>query len=51
MSLEGYKTHDVRKIVKCSVNKGMALFYFYQQEFMSQEAAHVAAMEKIKANY
>lgn len=32
-------------------HKGVALFYFYQQEFESPEAAHAAAMEKIKANY
>jgi len=32
-------------------HKGVALFYFYQQEFESAEAAHDAAMEKIKANY
>lgn len=32
-------------------HKGVALFYFYQQEFDSPEAAHGAAMEKIKAIY
>jgi len=32
-------------------HKGIALFYFYHQEFESAEAAHTAAMEKIKANY
>lgn len=32
-------------------HKGVALFYFYCQEFESPEAAHGAAMEKIKANY
>ena len=32
-------------------HKGIALFYFYKHEFESPEAAHDAAMEKIKANY
>jgi hypothetical protein len=32
-------------------HKGVALFYFYKQEFDSPEAAHEAAMEKIKAIY
>jgi len=32
-------------------HKGIALFYFYQQEFDSPEAARDASMEKIKANY
>jgi hypothetical protein len=32
-------------------HKGIALFYFYRQEFDSPEVARDAAMEKIKANY
>jgi hypothetical protein len=32
-------------------HKGVALFYFYNGEFESPEAARDAAMEKIKANY
>jgi len=32
-------------------HKGVALFYFYKQEFESTEAARDAAMEKIKDNY
>jgi hypothetical protein len=59
-SLVVFKTHNASFYFFHNINdfiflemphKGVALFYYYQQEFESPEAARDAAMEKIKADY
>lgn len=59
-SLVVFKTHNTSFYFFNKMNdflflemphKGVALFYFYNEEFKSLEAARDAAMEKIKANY
>jgi len=59
-SLVTFKTHNVSFYFFHKIDdfiflemphKGVALLYFYRQEFETPEAAHDAAMEKIKANY